>query len=40
MRQIIIIALAYGVTPVLMALTILLAWWMAKRDDAHSEGKR
>lgn len=40
MRQIVIIALAYGVTPVLMALTILLAWWTATRDDAHSGGKR
>ena len=34
MRQIVIIALAYGITPLLMALTILLAWWMAKQDGA------
>ncbi len=27
MRQIAIITLAYGITPLLMALTILLAWW-------------
>lgn len=40
MRQIVIITLAYGVTPVLMALTILVAWWMAKRDDADSEAER
>jgi len=40
MRQIVIITLAYGVTPVLMALTILVAWWMAKRDDAGSEAER
>jgi hypothetical protein len=39
MRQIVIIALAYGITPLLMALTILLAWWMAKHDDGHGEGK-
>jgi hypothetical protein len=35
MRQIVIIALAYGITPILMALTVLLAWWLAKRDDAN-----
>ncbi len=40
MRQIAIITLAYGITPVLMALTILLAWWIAKRDTVHSEGER
>jgi hypothetical protein len=38
MRQVVIIALAYGITPALMALTVLLAWWLAKRDDAHGEG--
>jgi glucose-6-phosphate dehydrogenase assembly protein OpcA len=37
MRQIVIIALAYGITPILMALTVLLAWWRAKRDDAYGE---
>lgn len=35
MRQIVIIALAYGITPILMALTVLLAWWLAKRDNAN-----
>ncbi|MDD5558534.1 hypothetical protein [Candidatus Methylomirabilis sp.] len=39
MRQIVIIALAYGITPILMAATILLAWWLARRDDAGSEGE-
>lgn len=39
MRQIVIIALAYGITPLLMTLTVLLAWWLAKRDDAYGEGK-
>lgn len=43
MRQIVIVALAYGITPMLMALTILLAWWLAKRDgadgDAGGEGQ-
>lgn len=34
MRQIAIVALAYGITPVFMALTILLAWWLAGRNDA------
>jgi hypothetical protein len=34
MRQIVIIALAYGITPILMALTILLAWRLAKQGDA------
>jgi uncharacterized iron-regulated membrane protein len=38
-RQILIIALAYGITPILMALTIALAWWQAKRDDAYGEGE-
>jgi hypothetical protein len=38
MRQIVIIALAYGITPILMTLTVLLAWWLAKRNDAHEEG--
>ncbi len=37
MRQIIIIALSYGITPILMALTILLAWWLAKREEAKEE---
>lgn len=39
MRQIVIVALAYGITPILMALTILLAWWLAKRDGANGEGE-
>lgn len=39
MRQIVIIALAYGITPMLMALTILLAWRLAKQDDANGEGE-
>ncbi len=39
MRQIVIIALAYGITPLLMALTILLAWWLAKQDGAYGEGE-
>lgn len=39
MRQIVIIALAYGITPILMALTILLAWRLAKRDNADGEGE-
>jgi uncharacterized iron-regulated membrane protein len=39
MRQIVIIALAYGITPILMAVTILLAWWLARRDDADGEGE-
>lgn len=39
MRQIMIIALAYGITPLLMALTVLLVWWLAKRDDAYGEGE-
>ncbi len=39
MRQIVIIALAYGITPILMALTILLAWWLAKRGEAHEQGE-
>jgi hypothetical protein len=37
MRQILIIALAYGVTPILMAGTILLAWWLVKREDQKQE---
>ena len=39
MRQIMIIALAYGITPILMALTVLLAWRLAKRGGADGEGK-
>lgn len=39
MRQIMIIALAYGITPLLMSLTVLLTWWLAKRDDAYGEGE-
>lgn len=39
MRQIAIITLAYGITPLLMALTILLAWWTAKHDDGYGEEK-
>ena len=39
MRQIVIIALAYGITPMLMALTVVLAWWLAKQDDAYGEGE-
>lgn len=39
MRQIMIITLAYGITPALMALTVMLAWWLAKRHDAHEEGE-
>ncbi len=34
MRQIVIIALSYGITPMLMGLTILLAWCLAKRGEA------
>lgn len=37
MRQIVIIALAYGITPLLMALTVLLAWRAAKHDDGCEE---
>ena len=37
MRQIVIIALSYGITPILMALTILLAWWLAKRGEADEQ---
>ena len=39
MRQIVIVALAYGITPLLMALTVLLAWWLAKQGDAYGEGE-
>lgn len=39
MRQIVIIALAYGITPLLMALTIVLAWWRAKQDNIRGEGE-
>lgn len=39
MRQIVIIALSYGITPILMALTILLAWWLAKRGKADGQGE-
>lgn len=39
MRQIVIVALAYGITPMLMAATILLAWWLARRDGANGEGE-
>lgn len=38
MRQILIISLSYGITPILMALTILLAWRLAKRED-RDEGR-
>lgn len=38
MRQIVIIALSYGITPILMALTILLAWWLAQRDEQNEQG--
>ena len=34
MRQILIIGLSYGITPILMALTILLAWRLAKRGES------
>ncbi|MGH7369569.1 MAG: hypothetical protein ACREJ4_09130 [Candidatus Methylomirabilaceae bacterium] len=37
MRQILIIALAYGVTPILMAATIWLAWWLAKRAEQKQD---
>ncbi|MCZ7624826.1 MAG: hypothetical protein M5R38_02340 [Candidatus Methylomirabilis sp.] len=41
MRQILIITLAYGITPALMGLTVVLAWWMAnRRDDAPGEEER
>ncbi len=40
MRQIVIIALSYGITPMLMGLTILLAWWLAKRGDADQDQYR
>ena len=39
MRQIVIVALAYGITPLLMALTVLLAWWLAKQGDAYGDGE-
>jgi hypothetical protein len=39
MRQIVIIALAYGLTPIFMTLTILLAWWLAGRHDADEKGE-
>ena len=39
MRQIVIIALSYGITPALMGLTILLAWWLAKRGEADGQGE-
>ena len=39
MRQIVIIALSYGITPALMGLTILLAWWLAKRGEAGGQGE-
>jgi hypothetical protein len=39
MRQILIIALSYGITPALMGLTILLAWWLAKRGEAEEQGE-
>jgi len=39
MRQIVIIALSYGITPILMGLTILLAWWLAKRGEADEQGE-
>ena len=39
MRQIVIIALSYGITPILMALTILLAWWLAKRGEEDEQGE-
>ena len=38
MRQILIIGLSYGITPILMALTILLAWWLAKRGESDKRG--
>ena len=38
MRQILIIGLSYGITPILMALTILLAWWLAKRRESDEQG--
>lgn len=37
MRQILIIALSYGITPILMALAILLAWWLAKREERDEQ---
>jgi len=37
MRQILIIGLSYGITPILMALTILLAWWLAKRGESDEQ---
>ncbi len=39
MRQVMIIALSYGITPGLMGLTILLAWWLAKRGEAGEQGE-
>jgi hypothetical protein len=39
MRQIVIIALSYGITPALMGLTILLAWWLAKRGETKEQGE-
>jgi hypothetical protein len=38
MRQILIIGLSYGITPILMALTILLAWWLANRGESGEQG--
>jgi hypothetical protein len=40
MRQILIISLSYGITPILMALTILLAHWLARREEERDEGER
>ena len=37
MRQILIIGLSYGITPILMALTVLLAWWLAKRGESDEQ---
>lgn len=39
MRQILIIAMAYGIAPILMGLTILLAWWLVKRTDDGGQGE-
>lgn len=38
MRQLAIVALSYGIAPILMAVTIVLAWWLAKRDQTDEQG--
>jgi hypothetical protein len=38
MRQILIIGLSYGITPILRALTIVLAGRRAKRGESDEQG--